>query len=1323
MKFFKLFICFFLIFLSTFAQRKIPHEVIKENPKRAIKQIKTLKRKEEPAKLTIKVQKIKSSELDVEIDDLRKIITFSLKEPVDENRVLFLGDEELSWINNGTFRRKFINKMRNGSNENFNILNWQEDKKKVAYKNLGLNLYIAILDSNYEIKNIYKGKFIKKNIDKSARSSIKIWIFGKDLDRTTNLIIVPNNNSSGNFLIRPNSENSAPEHAREMKNTYSVFDMSGEFLNSDFDDSDIIKLENNQGASLIEDNQGSFYLHRNKYATLNIPGYKAKVRIWSEFEGIELSLEKMRKNDGVSKFKLIHETKDGKVLQEIDFELYINNKEIDEYFEKNKNSQQYQYRQDIFDKYIPAETNISVIDFITDRIDIETPSRYNIEKRFGETGEVENFPSPYPMTYEIYGDFFPQDGKVNLTITRAWIYLFSSWFDFSYYTAQFFTGNGLYFSYANGKRKIELPVRIGIFSYWQESTEKIIGKLVGLPLLNKALNKDNINSIPTIDFLSAHFEYSILDYYAPIKSQIMINDESIYLGGNLYDNQIFSKDEMEFRLRYEYYADGYNHFSIELTKMNLVDYDRKETIKGITFINGTRVVSKQDIIEIPRFDPKILINKYNSSIKKNLIKYEEVNSELLNHNKGKIISLGKVFFYQLDTEILRQNSNENPKINLENEYELVTNNNVTYKNIPVTLSFDKYSKISNIEMNINSQLSAGEGGEIFLIIRPEEYEKFIKNGGGVEYKLKSKNGNICNVSFEKNINPINNRREVIKFESSLIEAVTINTKNVIPNLGEIEFLAKTPLLKNGKIAIKYGNIDYIESSYGYDYNKTVSLKGNIAPYIYNQKKHNVEIVDGNGRTIYKIIGTNGSGGYWENIPVSENTFIDIGYNKNDDRTFLAIKQWNFQECESSILIKHYSGSSDTISQYYIFQIKFPKFDPLIYYNEYKTKDTLKVNCQLNVKESKDEIYLGEINLKNYDWEITKIDNGPLKDEIGLRIEGNNNIKIKGDRGQIYTGKIVIKNSKNENIQYFNDKKEVSKVYLKLDSNITDNGKYKIDTNNNEYILRIGRNGYFKDIIKGINFINDGIITGNSTINIQGEYILGSKILFNSTTLNKKDVATSLIKNPRGILLSDVNGSAPLKMEKDDIVKITVNEKNILNKVIDSNGNLSESILVSQDGELYFSVIQGNIEISFKKNQIFTRKSGQLQIEIIRKGCKVGEYILNIVNEPSWIIIDEKEDLDFGKALAGENNKKAQGFINFRTSSNIEKNNINITIDNLNPKLYKNNSFLQSTIEKVILNETKKNNYHLSIGGNLNIPLNSEYGDYKGNFEVTIKLKE
>ena len=79
MKFFKLFICFFLIFLSTFAQRKIPHEVIKENPKRAIKQIKTLKRKEEPAKLTIKVQKIKSSELDVEIDDLRKIITFSLK--------------------------------------------------------------------------------------------------------------------------------------------------------------------------------------------------------------------------------------------------------------------------------------------------------------------------------------------------------------------------------------------------------------------------------------------------------------------------------------------------------------------------------------------------------------------------------------------------------------------------------------------------------------------------------------------------------------------------------------------------------------------------------------------------------------------------------------------------------------------------------------------------------------------------------------------------------------------------------------------------------------------------------------------------------------------------------------------------------------------------------------------------------------------------------------------------------------------------------------------------------------------------------------------
>lgn len=1330
MKKIRIVLYFLFLCLSAFAEREIPHEIITENPNRAVKEIKTLKRRQEAAKLTIRVKKIKTTEIPVEIDEVRKLIHFKTNDNLSEDKVLFLGDEEMSWINNGTFKRQMINRARNNYNQNFEILNWNglDNKKKISYKNLGSNLYIAVLDDNYEIKKIYNSKFIRKNVQKNKQSDIKIWLFAKDLDRITNLIINPNNNGKGNFMIRANSEDSPPEHSHEKTNTYSTFDLSGGFLNNDFDDSDKIRIETQSNTTVVNQNQGSFYLHRNKYATVDIPGYTAKVRVWSEYEGVELSLEKKNTSDGVARFKLIHETADGTKLQDINFEIYVNNREIDDYFKIKDNSQEYSYREVTLNRYISIGTDISIDNFITDEIRIEQLHNFNVERRFGETGETNIFKEDsnemkFRGNGNLNADYL---GKINYKINQIQLYISNKWYEYNNQTAQFFTGYGLNVTYGKGKRKINIPARVGIYSNWQESTEKIISKILGLPLLNKSLNKDNINGIQTIEFLTSHFEHVVVKNTDSNKVTIEVNNKIKYSGSSFH-NVSFEADGISYGLKYEYTSSSYEHYSMHIKKMSLENYDREEKIKASTYLRNRRVVSKQNIIKIPKFDPEILINKYNSSIKKDIFRYEEISSELLNYNKGKVISLGKVFFYQLNTEILKQNSSINPKIYLGNNYKLEAQeaqSSPTYKTIDVELSFDKNGKKDFIEMDISKNQSLGEGGELFLKISPQEYEKFIKNGGGIKYELKSGNKVICNAYFKKTKSPVGNMSSNIEFNSPLINSVTIQTKTVESSLGQIEFLVDKPLLKGGKIAIKNSSISYVEQPISaYDYNNTVILKGNVDLYDYTQRKHDVEIVDGDGRQIRKIIGSNGSAGYWENISLGDGNVIDIGYNKNDNRTFLALRKWDFKASEGTITIKHYAGSGDSIYQYYIFQFKLPDFNPLIYYDEYKTTNTIKVDSDLNVKlEELNDMYIGDINLKNYNWEITKINDGVLKDDIGLRIEGNKNIKIKGKNGKIYQGEIIIKDDTGKEIDHYN-KLATGKVYLKFKENNIPDQDYEVNLMDNSYILQIGRNNYFKNIIKSINLQAKSSLEGSSTINVTGEYISGNKIRFNSTTIDNKNIPTKLINKPRGINLSDVIGSAPIKMENSDIVKVSVGNKVILNGTIDSNGNLGESMLSSVDGNMYFSINNGNIELKFKKNHTFIQKDITLDINVERNGSNVMKYTLKVVNEPSWLIIDAKKDIDFGKVFAGYKNIKGNGFIKFRTSPDVDKNNIQVTLDNKNPKLYKESKYLESEIDNIILKEEEKNNYQVDIIGNLDIPKDTEYGEYVGQIEVKIQVIE
>ena len=132
----------------------------------------------------------------------------------------------------------------------------------------------------------------------------------------TNLIINPNNNSSGNIEIRKNGEFIFPESATEQNGLNTVFDIQGSPLVYDYEDSDYIELQNIGGAgstsiSNIQNSKGSFYRYRNEYAECSIPGYNLKTRIWSDSSKLEFTLRKNGTTDGYVKFKIVHKASDG----------------------------------------------------------------------------------------------------------------------------------------------------------------------------------------------------------------------------------------------------------------------------------------------------------------------------------------------------------------------------------------------------------------------------------------------------------------------------------------------------------------------------------------------------------------------------------------------------------------------------------------------------------------------------------------------------------------------------------------------------------------------------------------------------------------------------------------------------------------------------------------------------------------------------------------------------------------------------------------------------------------------------------------------------
>lgn len=1344
---------FLLIFQNIFSTREIPHTIIKENPKKEVTEIKTIKKREKDAELNLTITKVKSKNIDVKVDFERKKMFAILEELGEGDRVFIvdkLEDIPNSATNSGRRALNRIKNMKTSSNFRFEIFNLKArnnyKKLEIDYTQMPKDMFIGITGTDYKLKKIYKSNYVNYDTPKNNNVNIKLWLFGEDLDRLTNLIINPSKNGSGNIMIRSNSDYSHPEGALEHPNLHTVFDISGRPLSFDFEDSDTLEIENASGISGVINNQGSFYKTRNKYVEFSMPGYRVKSRVWSDYSGVELSLEKSGAGDGYIKFTLVQKNSSNEIVQKINFEIFINNKDFKEYFQFRSFLTQTRFYSEYLNRYNKITLDNDIKNFISDSLNIEAINPHDIEKRYGETGNTEIYTSTYPMRYSAYGFGVSSNKRINAKIYSTEMYIKDEWYKNISRTAQFFTSDGIELIYGNGKRRVPVRSRFGLYGDWRESTEILKGTLKGLPILRVPLDKNNVNGFPVIEFEGGTIAFKF------VQSR---DGFTIYANGNRIkyverlDNSLnFRFDGVEYGMKHMYDDSGYRHYYLTIEKMELRAEDRNSNIKGIDHQSWTEV-SKENRIKIPKFNPHILLNNYNSSINENIYKVEDVSSKFIENIGKKSIDLGSVYFYQMKTDILRQNSSKNPRIKLSKNVYLEAESSVSNRVIEATLSFKKNSKISEMEMDISGSIGGGNGENIYLNLSEEEYKKFILNGGDVTYKLKVRNDeNISDIIFIADKSPFGNSvyRE---FKEELIDSVTIKTREVTPSGGEIIFKENTPLLKENYFYLLGNNIEYNRiPTDGYNYNQTISFNGFVDHYKYALGKHNIEIIDASGKVISSIIGSSGSGSYWENIDIGDGNKISISYGKNDSKTYIALSNWNFERASGRVVIKHFSGATENVSQYYNFSFKLPKFNPYVYYN--RNYDSLSIDIgdkiEKNIQMGVNRIVLGSVATNSYNTDITKHENGDLRDYEGLRIVGNKSVSIvEEETGIEYPQKgriLLLDSSENEVMDNkIIGAKKYAKVILEIPEDLPRNKNYKISSSagidtlfsvENNYILKIGRTKYFKEIIKEIRLKGDLLLKGESSLKITADYQTGEKINFKTITYNNLEGLQLKEPIPRGVFLEDTQGHGVLKVENGDRVYIKKGNGSLENiGQIGKQGNLeNRTIELSKNNKIDIFFKDGSLGLVMKERVLGGKVEDSLELIIERNKKNIVEHKLKIILPESWFIIREKTAIDFGNVPAGTKNRRGSGDIRIEASKGLNINNIGYKLEgnvvDLKPTkpLYDSKVPLTANIIDSSLNETNvSNEYLLNIDAKIDVSTEAQLGEQKGVLEITIFVKE
>lgn len=1337
-----LFILFFFCCFSVLigAEREIPHTIITENPNKKVTEIQTLKKYKEKAELNITVTKIKTEKLPIQIDERRKKIFIKL-ENVNGDEIQVLERAE-DIPNPETIEgRRALNRLKRSIPDNnleikrYDKVNGREKTKlEVNYKNLPKDLYIAVTDKgSNKLKKLYKANYTDYRAQYNHYVKVQLWVFGDELSNLNNIILDSRLNGTGDIKLRSEGNNSRPDNAIQKSGLHTVFDMNKSLLAEEFEDNDTIEIENITGCSSINNNQGSFYEDRNKYGELSVPGFNVKARIWTGCDKFELSLRRDGdKRDGYSHFYLKHRDSSGQIRQEIEVELFINNKPFDQYFVSTKVVFNTPYDGTPIDKWVTLNNlNLRVRDFYTDKMAVETNRTPDIEKRLGENNNITIFHQDGMIERVEYSGFY---GDYNKKISDGVIssldfYVKKEWFEDSRYQTFkiFIARDAIQLKYGAKKRSVPCEIQVGYFTNdWKESQEICEGTIVGIPDVRYPLQEHQSNGEKVIEFKNGAKRFFISQNIENVgygkRFNLLLDNVSVGTFTGPINNYEFILQGIKFRLKISRQSNAYIDYDIYMEKMKLENKDRILEIRGRSELNGyygwqyNSIVSK---INIPKFSPKKLIDLELTSFKNRIEKTVDISDALNDKTTEVKINLGNIYFKSFNNfTIFEQNMSKPPYIELSSKIKLIGYNG---KEIIGDLSFDRYTNKEKLSLN-------EWGGSVYLKISGEEYKKLKQNGANITYNLE-KNMAKIKANIDKtpilNTTPIGLVEEILDYDVS-IKTVKVNLNEVI-----VEFSNQKPLIKDGWIGILNNQIEYLKGMEDIKYQNSIFLTGNLNPYTLKNRKHEVEVTDDNGHILTNIISSNGYGGYWKDLDLGNGNKGTIVQGRNE-KTYISLTNWNYRKSSGMVNLKHYNERKTGIEQYYRIYFNIPAFDPYFYYNEkignIPKFSYIDLKVPNNLKNNKIEI--GNIGTEDYNMEITK-DN---LDREGLRIEGNQNLNIFDEATNTDIGKkakIILESIDVQTNKIVGQNKN-AKVYLELPMDLPRDKNYIIKSiypsendigQTEHYILRIGRTGYFKELIKEIKIEAQQLPKGSATINLTNSYNLkDSAILKAPDSIFGESLSFENIVE--GMFLSNQIGNGFVKLDSTDKIKIISNgaETEILN-------NGSEEINLTKN-KMKIEIKNNKVHISFPTVVLGVESQDEFTLKVLNEvGIEKGNYIFKIVFPQNFLRITDVEDMDFKRAVPGIAGYKASGKVHIETLNTVEKRNLKVEKNQEQVELIRESSSTDKLVAKMIGETLEKEGtisdgkYIYEVVGELDVPKNTPLGSYKGTLQVIVTIKE
>lgn len=1351
----KKYVILYFVFLLLCMVVKGEEVVIDKNPRSDVQRIVAPKVYKDRAELRLKVTKIKTEEIPIYVDKDRKKLSVILKNVNNKNIEIV---EDISDLNDKQIR-KIKNRMmvKNFSTKKYSFKS-EEDRTRVEvnYDELPEKLFVTVRDKNSGLEKIYRGRITELQT-KTNRVNIKLWLFGKEIGNYTNIVLNPSKNNSGNIEIRKQGRYNYPEDAVEEKDLKTVFDMRGALEIFDFEESDYIEIENIGGVattsiSNIINRGGNFYTDRNEYAQCNIPGYELKTRIWSESPKLELSLKRTNDKDGYVKFKILHKNIDGGIRQEIEVEMFINNKTFNSYIPTlsvcslPRTNADLRYGEVWEAGYawieVGCEEKIEVKNLVIDSLEVKKYNSIRIKQYWGENSEEERYHNNQTMDMKVYNNFTFNEGKLSGEIYRAVSKIRVDWIYPKNYTTQYFEYPKLYLSYGNNKRKIDVVVVLAVASLPLKYSFVTEGRLEGLPITNqengilKKNAKNGKDTIISIDKGEDRFEVSTRWDLEPFYYKV--ND----IKYSSYDYPIDKPPMIEgVQLRGVYgrtRADNHDYYSFYIEKMKLSKYERNIRISGVI-----RHIERENRIIIPGFKAESLVDFSASSIEQNIVRYVDVSEKFVNSTDNFFINLGTVYFKNYDDiTILKQNASSSPVIKLPTGAYLEDRNG---NKIYVKLSFERENTETVMELkdyyNYSPKNVGGNGKTIYMRFDAENYKKLLKNGGGKEYTLK--NGDIT-VGINLDINPFGNGITDGEILDKIISNVKVITNEVNPIVATIKFNENTPLLKDELFKVIRNRIGYTKVDKSF-YNGTLALLGNVTEYNYTAGKHNFELMEENGNIIKGLVTDSGSGGYWQNLTIGLGNKVTISQGK-DENTYIALNKWNYRKSCGEISIKHYISNSSLVNQYYKFIFEIPEFNPYTYYNEERSSikklDTITVEYSTkNTVNGKAIIKLGEVFTQDYDMKIIKDE----RDNEGLKIKAQSNeielLEAGTENKTGYKAKLLLKSSDGVFVQKIIGRDKKGEVYLELPLNLPQNKDFIIKArysngelfSDDNYLLEIGREGFYKELVKGIK-IKNKIPTGKATVVITEDYNLGDEVVLKETT-NPLIEKISFEREVLGINLESTEGDGIVKLEATDVLELKSTDV--------ENDSFNENIKVGEFQELHLKNgnkikilfdVDNKIKFYFTKIVVDVNQEYSFQINIFNSDKKVkkGSYNFIIKYPQSFLKIETIKDIDFQKVLIGGAGYKGDGLVQIKTNAKITKENLLVDTERdeitlqlkdsieekkLNSRIVgKNISFLEKNLDN-------ENVYNYKLLGELNVPLETEVGNYTGNVKVVVSIRE